>query len=99
MGGLIDYATNTTSLLYWGFRNNGAVVSGGFYFEWTDEWWKAGAGNNSAHLGNVAPNGAFPGCYNDEGWYGLNAISAGTPNVLTARPTLAALKNTWAQEK
>jgi hypothetical protein len=97
MGGIIDYVTNTASLLYSGFQNGG-VVSGGFYFEWTDEWWKANGGNNSAHLGNGVVNGAFPTCFNDEGWYGLNAVSSGTPNALTARPSLSALQQTWAGE-
>ena len=60
MAGLVDYVTNNASLLYSGFTTN-SVVSGGFYFEWTDEWWKANGGNNSVHLGSVAPNGAYPG--------------------------------------
>jgi hypothetical protein len=97
MAGLTDLIENTTQQLYGGFQADG-VVSGGFYFEWTDEWWKANAGNPSEHLGNVVFNGAFPGCSNDEGWYGLNAISPGPLNGLTPRPTLSWLRDTWAKE-
>ncbi len=98
MAGLVDLVTNTAATLYAGFKNNG-IVSGGFYFEWSDEWWKAGAGNNSVHYGNVAYNGAYPGCNEDQGWYGLNSVSRGaTIDVLTPRPTLAALQAEWARE-
>lgn len=99
MAGLVDYVANNAELLYSGFKNN-AVVSGGFYFEWTDEWWKAGQGDPSIHYGNVAFNGAYPGCNNDEGWYGLNSVSKGSGalNVLTPRPTLGTLKEAWSRQ-
>jgi len=97
MAGLTDYVQNTTTLLEQGYAMDG-VVSGGFYFEWTDEWWKANQGNANAHLGNVAFNGAFPGCNEDQGWYGINAVSkTGGVDALTPRPTLSWLRDTWAK--
>lgn len=98
MAGLLDLATNNAAALYSGFKTNG-IVSGGFYFEWTDEWWKANGGNNSIHYGNVAPNGAYPGCNEDQGWYGVNSVSRGTSiDILTPRPTLSALQAEWGRE-
>ncbi len=95
MAALVDYVTNNAALLYSGYQNGG-VVSGGFYFEWLDEWWKAG--NPSVHLGSVAFNGAYPGCNEDSGWYGLNQVAPGTPNQLNPRATLTALQNVWATQ-
>jgi hypothetical protein len=44
-------------------------------------------------------NGNYPGCFNDEAWFGLNAESAASPlNVLNPRPTLTTLQQTWAAE-
>jgi hypothetical protein len=98
MSGLVDLVTNTASLLYSGYLTD-SVVSGGFYFEWTDELWKANAGNNASHLGNVAPNGHYPGCNEDQGWYGVNTVSpGGSLDVLTPRPTLPALQSVWQQQ-
>src|SRR5262249_30100905 len=98
--GLQDLVNNNARLLYLGYKNENAVVSGGFYFEWTDEWWKANNNNSSVHYGNVAFNGHYPGCSEDQGWYGLNAVAkgAGTVDSLQQRPTLDALKATWAAE-
>lgn len=100
MAGLVDLVTNNAATLYAGFKNNG-IISGGFYFEWTDEWWKANAGNNLVHYGNVAPNGAYPGCNEDQGWYGLNSVAPGAGgglDVLTPRATLSALQAEWGRE-
>ena len=77
MGGLIDLVTNNDKLLHNGYSNDG-VVSGGFYFEWTDEWWKADANNpeyRSMHVGDPVFTGHFPGCAYDHAWFGLNGIS------------------------
>ncbi len=103
MAGLVDLATNVTDLMYAGYQKGG-LVSGGFYFEWTDEWWKADAGNaryRSEHVGNLPYVNYFPGCGDDAAWYGLNSIKRGGGDLdeVTARPTLEALKNTWAQEQ
>lgn len=103
MAGLVDYATNNAKLLYDGYKNQGGVTSGGFYFEWTDEWWKADNGADprfrSEHVGSLVFNGHFPGCGEDAAWYGLNAISPGTPNKLTPRPTLKAVSDAWASQQ
>jgi hypothetical protein len=103
MGGLVDLVTNTAKLIYDAYKGDG-VVSGGFYLEWTDEWWKADSGNpafKSVHVGDKAFASHFPGCSYDEGWWGLNAISKGSKrylDTLTPRPTLAALRDTWKNQ-
>ncbi|HET9392439.1 MAG TPA: hypothetical protein VFO29_02780 [Candidatus Rubrimentiphilum sp.] len=101
MTGLNDLITNVATAMYNGFKSGG-VVSGGFYLEWQDEWWKLNNPNPTVHTGMSVTNGAFPGCFNDESWYGLNAVSLGTPqgapDVLTARSSLQTLKNAWANE-
>jgi hypothetical protein len=99
MGGLVDLVTNTNKLLYDGYSDDG-VVSGGFYLEWTDEWWKAAQRFKGEHVGDEAFAGHFPGCSYDEAWWGLNAVSRG-PNFvdhLHPRPTLGALKTIWASQ-
>jgi hypothetical protein len=102
MAGLVDYVTNSATLLYKGYKADG-VVSGGTYLEWTDEWWKADVDNwdfRSTHVGDLNFTNYFPGCARDEAWYGLNAISKGRGAVdkLTPRPTLDALKEVWSAE-
>jgi hypothetical protein len=75
----------------------GGVAMGGFYFEYSDEWWKAG--DNCIQLPNPnAPNAKFPGGYDDEAWFGLNSIADGKPNVLTQRPTFDKLKGVFGQQ-
>jgi hypothetical protein len=103
MAGLVDYVTNSATLLYSGWKTDG-VVSGGTYLEWTDEWWKADANNwafRSTHVGDLNFTNYFPGCARDEAWYGLNAISKGQGAVdeLTPRATLDALKAVWSKEQ
>jgi hypothetical protein len=105
MDGILDLVTNNAKLLYNGYTNDG-VVSGGFYFEWTDEWWKADANNpefRSKHVGDAVFTGHFPGCAYDHAWFGLNSISLQRGkkyfDVLTPRPTLDALKDTWAAQQ
>lgn len=103
MAGLVDYVTNSATLLYSGYKTDG-VVSGGTYLEWTDEWWKADVNNwefRSRHVGDLNFTNYFPGCARDEAWYGLNAISKGRGAVdeLTPRPTLDALKRVWSTER
>lgn len=86
----------------------GGMNSGSFYFEWSDEYWKAynnptpqqlcthSGGNNGT---NPEPQAYFPSGFNDEGWYGLNAIAknpqSAKPNIMTLRPTAATLKAAW----
>jgi hypothetical protein len=65
--------------LYANSAMQGGVGSGGFYFEWNDEWAKAGwphlqigGASNGQGAQNVAPTPPFAGCYWDEAWFGLN---------------------------
>jgi hypothetical protein len=100
MAGLVDAASNVTKLLYSGYKAD-KVVSGGFYFEWNDEWWKGNAATPEVHSGSIAFKNYYPSCNDDQGWYGLNAVSKGkgTLDVLTPRPALAAIRNIWLAQK
>jgi|HubBroStandDraft_5_1064220.scaffolds.fasta_scaffold00517_2 hypothetical protein len=103
INGLVDLVTNNAKLLHDAYSGDG-VVSGGFYFEWTDEWWKADANNpefRSKHVGDPVFTGHFPGCGYDHAWFGLNAISLSGKkyvDTLHARRTVDALKKTWASQ-
>jgi hypothetical protein len=88
-----------------------AVGSGGYYFEWNDEWWKSGW-PNAPHIGGegniITTNAVFPGCYRDEGWFGLNAVATTgsgsqpfpvrTPDKRVPKPALAAIEAIFASE-
>lgn len=52
------------------------VVTGIFYFEWSDEWWKQANGLKDRQEGGNA-DGGFPNGYADEEGYGLNSIALG----------------------
>lgn len=97
MAGLVDLVQNNAALLYAGWK--AGIVSGGFYFEWNDEWWKGG--NPSIHDGSVDFKNYFPGCSDDQGWYGLNAVkkNGNALDVLQPRPGFAALQKTWANQR
>lgn len=101
MAGLVDVATNMAGLIH-GAYQNGGMLAGGFYFEWTDEWWKADPNDpafRGKHVGDEKFVAHFPGCGYDQAWFGLNSISqGGEVNELTPRPTLEALKDTWAEQ-
>ncbi|HEY1429803.1 MAG TPA: hypothetical protein VGF18_09535, partial [Candidatus Tumulicola sp.] len=82
-----------------------------FYFEWNDEWWKSGW--PFKHIGGfegnkIIANPDFPGCYDDQAWFGLNEdVKNGSgdkpfptraADKRVARPTLSAMSGVWAQE-
>jgi hypothetical protein len=100
MAGLVDLASNTTKTLYTGYKAD-KVVSGGFYFEWNDEWWKGNAATPAVHSGNIGFRDYYPTCNEDQGWFGLNAVSKGkgTVDVLTPRSALGTIQNIWKTEK
>ncbi|MGP8101029.1 MAG: hypothetical protein ACLQHL_09795 [Candidatus Cybelea sp.] len=104
MDGMVDLVTNNAKLVSDGYTKDG-IVSGGFYFEWTDEWWKADSNNReyaSKHVGDAVFTGHFPGCAYDHAWFGLNAIAPGGKkylDTLTARPTIKALTAAWETQK
>jgi hypothetical protein len=109
---LANLVTNTASELWANRASARGNGSGGFYFEWNDEYWKGGW-KGPAHVGGafannpqklVQENGAYPGCYNMEGWFGLNASvqdrsNPRLPNQHVPRPSLEALSAVWALER
>lgn len=112
MPDLVDLVTNNATEIYENRATNGiGNTSGGFYFEWNDEWWKSGWPHS--HIGGfdgniIVDNANFPGCYDDQAWFGLydeKRSSAGDkpfpdrqPDVRSARPTLKALEAVYALE-
>lgn len=80
------------------------VIVGGFVFEYSDEWWKAG--NPDEHNLGLVKNSQFPLGYLSEEFFGLFSASRATsddpkvntsalPNVLKARPTVSLLTTIW----
>jgi hypothetical protein len=112
MPDLVYLVKNNATEIYDHRATNGTgVTSGGFYFEWNDEWWKSGWSHS--HIGGfegniIVNNGNFPGCYDDQAWFGLyqekrasggdKPFPARNPDVRTARPTLAALEAVYELE-
>ncbi len=56
---------------------NRDICSGGYVFEWTDEWWKASTPTVHNASPSSATNAAFPGGYGDEEWFGIHSVAAG----------------------
>lgn len=76
---LADQVAANATELYTNSTGRGGVGSGGFYFEWNDEWSKAGWPHS--HIGGfpgnlISPTPPFAGCYWDEAWFGLNSDKA-----------------------
>ena len=107
---LTTYVRRNANEIFDHRSTNGGVTSGGFYFEWNDEWWKSGW--RFDHIGGfegnqIVKNAAFPGCYDDQAWFGLNADKkSGTgnkpfpdrsPDTRVPRPTLSVLSAIWAK--
>lgn len=74
------------------------VTVGGFVFEYSDEWWKAGAVNEH-NLGST--HGNFPLGFWSEEFFGLYRAARnrehGREDVLDPRPTVALLTDLWSQ--
>lgn len=77
------------------------VIVGGFVFEYSDEWWKAG--NPNEHNLGLVRNGEFPLGFLSEEYFGLFSAQRGEeegePDVLRARPTVSLLANIWSGGK
>jgi hypothetical protein len=106
------YAGQNTSDIYANRATNGGVTSGGFYFEWNDEWWKSGW--PFQHIGGfegnkIIKNVDFPGCYDDQAWFGLNSdVRTGngvkpfpdrTADKRVPRPSFDTVSALWLKEK
>ncbi|MGA8535551.1 MAG: hypothetical protein WB615_15695 [Candidatus Tumulicola sp.] len=98
IGELTDYVGGLGQQMYEHSTLNGGIGSGGFYFEFNDEWWKANDKCIQLPGPSRKPDPKFAGGFDDEAWFGLNIISAGTPNVLTPRATYSTLQNVWANQ-
>jgi hypothetical protein len=79
IGFVADQVTSQAKELYAHSTGQGGIGSGGFYFEWNDEWWKAGwphlqigGASNGKGQQNIAPTPPFASCYWDEAWFGLS---------------------------
>jgi hypothetical protein len=109
---LVAYATTNATEIYDHRASANGVTSGGFYFEWNDEWWKSGW--PFKHIGGfegnkIITNKDFPGCYDDQAWFGLNEDkkngSGPDPfprrpaDTRVPRPTLNAMIGTWAKQQ
>jgi hypothetical protein len=64
-------------------------ITGGFFFQYADVWWKFGSPNEQDTHGWAA--GGFPDKFANEEWWGVFKISPGSPNVLTPRKMFDAL--------
>jgi hypothetical protein len=107
---LVDYVKGNATELFDNSTAHGGVGSGGFYFEWNDEWWKSGW--PFQHIGGfegnkIVVNAQFPGCYDDQAWFGLNSdrkngtgdpFPKRSPDGRVPRPALQAIKAIWAKE-
>lgn len=116
MQNLVDYVTTNQKEIFANSTGQGglAVDSGGFYFEFSDEWWKSGWSHKhiGGFIGNlITANAEFAGCYDDEAWFGLYSDkisgsggkpypldSGRNPDIRVARPTLEAIKAEWMKE-
>jgi hypothetical protein len=117
MQNLVDYVTTNQEQIYDNstIRSGLGVDSGGFYFEFSDEWWKSGWSHKhiGGFIGNkITVNAEFAGCYDDEAWFGLYAnkksgvgekpypLDPGrNPDIRVARPTLDAIADEWKKEQ
>jgi hypothetical protein len=84
---------------------NQAVAAGGFVFEWTDEWYKAG--DPAQRTRSPGSNDAFPGgCWDEEG-FGINGVvlrrssassfpSPFVPDERVPRAAYHTLKRLWS---
>jgi hypothetical protein len=115
MQNLVDYVTTNQQEVYANSTVQGGVDSGGFYFEFNDEWWKSGWSHKhiGGFIGNkITANAEFAGCYDDEAWFGLYGnqksgvgnepypLNPGrNPDIRVARPSRDAIKAEWAKEE
>jgi hypothetical protein len=73
---LVDWVTGNQTDIYSNYTDSDpkkAVNSGGFFFEFSDEWWKSGWSRQ--HIGGaggkIPRNPQYASCYNSEAWFGL----------------------------
>lgn len=79
---------------------NGGISSGGALFMWADQWDKQGCGacSPSKQDGTASENGAFPGKWHDEEWFGIHALDKDPPRPLDQNWNMAASRP-WPADK
>jgi beta-glucuronidase len=76
----------------------GGVVSGGFVFEWSDEWWKNSSSSPSVHdTTSDWENSNYEDKNMNEEWFGIMKISSDTSHNYITQPKVVyyALQNLW----
>lgn len=91
-----EYEAVQAQVNTWQWRWIERMTAGGTVFEYTDEWWKAGA-PSSHDLGGYATH-MHPDGFSNEEWYGLLRPQAGgsLPDVLTPRAAYHAMALEYA---
>jgi len=93
-------------------NSNSNICSGGFIFEYSDEWWKAESGeydsnhtncpasNSNVHLNCGFPESNFPDKYSNEAWWGLLSIAKNIsgPDILTPRQMFYSIADIYQSE-
>jgi len=91
----------TWDLMLWEeIRANSAVCSGGFLFNYSDEWWKVEKGSPSVHDVGGFRNAAFPDGFMNEEWWGIMRLSknGSLPDILEARKVYSLFRKAWSRE-
>jgi len=76
----------------------GGVVSGGFVFEWSDEWWKGKSGSPSVHdTTSDWENSNYEDKNMNEEWFGIMKISSDASHNYITQPKVVyyALQDLW----
>jgi len=73
----------------------GSRVLGGCYFEWSDEWWKAGSASSHDYGGFDMPS--FPDGVSNEEWFGVCRVleNDGGPNIMQPRAVYQVIKEKY----
>lgn len=87
-----EYASDLLDELF----NAGGRILGGCYFEWSDEWWKAGTANSHDVGGFDMPS--FPDGVSNEEWFGICRVldNGNGPDIIELRQVYQVLAQRYA---